>query len=158
MPGLLKESLLLNKDFREILSFFCDEKVEFMLVGAYALAAHGLPRATGDIDLWIQRSPENAQRVWRALVNFGAPLADLTLEDLQKPGTVVQIGVEPRRIDILTDITAVEFDEAKQDWLVVEIEGLQVPVIGRPHLLQNKSAVGRPQDQADIAWLKSAEE
>ena len=73
MPGLLRESLLLNKDFREILSFFCDEKVEFMLVGAYALAAHGLPRATGDIDLWIQRSPENAQRVWRALVNFGAP-------------------------------------------------------------------------------------
>jgi hypothetical protein len=71
MPGLLKESRLLNKDFREILSFFCDEKVEFMLVGAYALAAHGLPRATGDIDLWIQRSPENAQRVWRALVNFG---------------------------------------------------------------------------------------
>ena len=73
MPGLLKESLLLNKDFREILSFFCDEKVEFMLVGAYALAAHGLPRATGDIDLWIQRSPENAQRVWRAETRHRRP-------------------------------------------------------------------------------------
>jgi len=111
MPGLLKESLLLNKDFREILSFFCDEKVEFMLVGAYALAAHGLPRATGDIDLRIQRSPENAQRVWRALVNFGAPLADLTLADLQKPGTVVQIGVEPRRSLHSFSITSALFFE-----------------------------------------------
>jgi len=93
-----------------------------------------------------------------SISGFSAPLRTPNASGAQKPGTVVQIGVEPRRIDILTDITAVEFDEAKQDCLAVEIEGLQVPVIGKPHLLRNKSAVGRPQDQADIAWLKSAEE
>src|SRR5438128_6797505 len=108
MPGLLRESLLLNKDFREILSFFCDEKVEFMLVGAYAVAAHGLPRATGDIDLWIQCSNENARRVWRALDKFGALLSNFTENDLTKPGNVIQIGVTPRRIDILTGITGVK--------------------------------------------------
>lgn len=100
---------MLNKDFRDILFAFCEEKVEFMLVGAYAVAAHGLPRATGDIDLWIKSSDENAERVWRALKSFGAPLLNLTKEDLTSPGTIIQLGVTPRRIDILTEITGVKF-------------------------------------------------
>jgi hypothetical protein len=146
---------LLNKDFRDILSAFCEEKVEFMLVGAYAVAAHGVPRATGDIDLWIRNSSENAERVWRALKKFGAPLSDLTKDDLTSPGTVIQLGVTPRRIDILTQITGVGFAEAEPERLIVSIEGIEVPVIGRTHLIQNKRAVGRPQDEADVARLEA---
>jgi len=138
-----------------MLSALCEEKAEFLIVGAYALAAHGHPRATGDIDVWVRRSDDNAKRVWRALVRFGAPLADLKLEDLKTPDLIFQIGVEPRRIDIVTSITGVEFDEAWPDRKEVEIEGLKIPVIGRSHLLKNKKALGRPQDLADVAWLEA---
>jgi hypothetical protein len=148
---------LLNSDFRDILSAFCDEQVEFMVVGAYALAFHGFPRATGDIDLWIRRSDENAQRVWRALIGFGAPLFDLKIDDLNTPDLALQIGLAPRRIDILTSIDGVEFDEAWPTRQQVEIEGLTIYVIARAHLLQNKRAAGRLKDQADIAWLESDE-
>ena len=109
MRGRLKESQLLNSDFRDILSAFSEESVEFMLVGAYAVAAHGLPRATGDIDLWIKCSDDNAGRVLKALERFGAPLWGFTREDFVTPGTVIQLGVTPRRIDILTEITNVTF-------------------------------------------------
>jgi hypothetical protein len=149
---------LLNPDFRDILSGFCEEKVEFLLVGAYALAVHGLPRATGDIDLWIRCSGENARRVARALVIFGAPSSSIGEEELETPGTVLQIGVVPRRIDILTSIDGVDFDDAWRDRMEVDVEGIKVPVIGRRHLVQNKKAVGRPQDLADVARLELGEE
>ena len=144
---------MLNPDFHDMLSVLCDEGAEFLLVGAYALATHGLPRATGDMDIWIRRSEENAERVWRALRRFGAPLTGLTEDDLNTPNLVFQIGIAPRRIDILTSIDAVQFDEAWPDRRVVEIEGLSIGVIGRLHLIRNKRAVGRPQDLADVAWL-----
>ncbi len=146
---------MLNSDFRDILSAFCEEKVEFMLVGAYAVAAHGLPRATGDIDLWVKCCEDNAQRVWRAVNRFGARLANITVDDFSKPGTVIQLGVSPRRIDILTEITGVDFQEAQTEQLLVDIEGLQIPVIGRTHLIKNKKALGRPQDQADVFRLEA---
>ena len=145
---------MINSDFRDILSAFCEEKVEFMLVGAYAVAAHGLPRATGDIDLWVKCSEKNAERVWAAIMNFGAPLANISKQDFITRGNVVQIGVTPRRIDILTEITGVEYEEAKPQSITIEIEGMAIPVIGLAHLLQNKSAVGRPQDKADVARLQ----
>jgi hypothetical protein len=145
---------LLNPDFRDMLSVLCDEGVEFLLVGAYALATHGLPRATGDMDIWIRCSQENAARVWRALRRFRAPLTGLNEDDLNTPNLVFQIGIAPRRIDLLTSIDAVQFDEAWPDRRVVEIEGLSIGVIGRSHLIQNKKAVGRPQDLADVAWLE----
>ncbi len=148
---------MLNPDFRDILSAFVDEGVEFLLVGAYALAVHGHPRATGDLDLWVRPSPENARRVWRALERFGAPLSQLALEDLQKPDLIFQIGVAPRRIDILTSIEGVTFEEAWPARVEVEIEGLRIPVLGREHLIQNKKASGRPQDLADVAWLEQNE-
>jgi hypothetical protein len=148
---------LLNPDFLDILSAFSEEKVDYMVVGAYALAFHGLPRATGDIDLWIQCSDENAVSVWRSLARFGAPLSDLTIDDLKTPGTVFQIGLAPRRVDILTSISGVDFAEARPDCKQVEIEGLTVPVIGRAHLLRNKQAAARPKDLADTAWLESEE-
>ena len=141
-----------------MLSALCEEKADFLIVGAYALAAHGHPRATGDIDIWIRASEENAKRVWRALMRFSCPLFDLKLDDLKTPDLIFQIGVEPRRIDIVTSITGVEFDEAWPDRKEIEIEGLKIAAIGRSHLLKNKKALGRPQDLADVAWLETNKE
>ena len=137
-----------------MLSAFIDESVEFLLVGAYAMAAHGLPRATGDIDLWIRRSSENADRVMRALKVFGAPLMGLTRAELLRPDLVYQIGVAPVRIDIITGISGVEFDDAWQARLTHEFSGLEVGVIGREHLIANKRAAGRDKDLADAKWLE----
>jgi hypothetical protein len=145
---------LLNPDYRDILSALSAERADFLLVGAYAVAVHGVPRATADLDLWIRCSEENAGRVWGALARFGAPMASIRREDLQTPGVVVQIGVAPRRIAVLTSIDGVAFEDAWVDRTEVDVEGLRVPVIGRRHLIANKKAVGRPQDLADIASLE----
>ncbi len=144
---------MLNPDFRDILSAFNDEHVEYLLVGAYAVAAHGIPRATGDIDLWLNATPANANAAWRALERFGAPLDQMSLADLQKPDLVVQLGVSPRRIDLLTSIDGVEFDAAWAERLSFRVDGLDIPTISRVHLIGNKRAVGRPQDLADVARL-----
>jgi hypothetical protein len=147
---------MLNRDFSDILSSFGAERVEYLVVGAYAVAAHGLPRATGDLDLWINPTAENARRVHRALGRFGAPLEQLTEQDLTAPDMVLQIGLPPRRIDVLTSIDGVEFAEA---WLArfdLVLENLPVPILGRDHLIRNKRAVGRPQDLADAARLEAA--
>jgi hypothetical protein len=146
---------LLNPDYRDMLFALSDEGVDFLIVGAFAMAAHGLPRATGDIDLWVRPSPDNAERVWRALGTFGAALFDLTLEDLAAPGIVFQIGVAPRRIDIITSIDGVEFDEAWADRRLIDIEGRTFATLSRDHLLRNKRATGRPKDMADALWLES---
>jgi hypothetical protein len=145
---------LLNPDYRDMLSAFDDEKVEYLVVGAYALAAHGLPRATGDIDLWVRPTSENAQRVWKALVRFGAPLEGLSVSDLTTPGIVFQIGVAPRRIDILTSIDAVAFGQAWECREQIRIDDETVPVLSREHLITNKKATGRTKDQYDVEWLE----
>ena len=149
---------MLNPDYRDMLSALSEAGVEHMVVGAYALAYHGLPRATGDIDIWVRCSRENAQRVWAALKAFGAPLGDLSLDDLETPGIVLQIGVAPRRIDILTSIDGVEWDAAAEAIEVAQIEDLRVPIIGRAHLIQNKRATGRTKDQLDIELLEGEAE
>lgn len=120
---------MLNLDYRDILSAFNAERVEYLLVGAYALAAHGAPRATRDIDLWIRPAPENAQRVWQALARFGAPLERIHESDLATPGMVIQIGNEPRRIDVITAIDGVSFEEAWPAHIEVVVDGLPIPVI-----------------------------
>ena len=148
---------MLNPDFSDMLSAFTGESVEYIVVGAYALAVHGVPRATGDLDFWIRPSAENASRVLRALAAFGAPAGDLTIQDLTTPDLVFQIGVEPSRIDILTSIDDVTFDEAVATMVIARIGDLDVPVLGREALIRNKRAVGRPQDLADVAQLESTE-
>ena len=148
---------MLNPDYRDILSAFNEEGVEYLLVGAYALAVHGVPRATGDMDLWIRCSVDNARRVWRALSKFGAPLSELKKADLSSPGIVFQIGLPPTRVDILTSTDGVSFADAWKDRLEVEVEGIKVTVISRSHLIANKKAVGRPQDLADIARLQDGD-
>ncbi len=145
---------MLNQDFKEILSAFSEEKVEFLVVGAYAMAFHGYVRATGDIDLWIRISDENAERVWRALQTFGAPLFDLNIEDLKTSGMVFQIGLVPSRIDVITQIDGVKFEDAWKEHKTVEIENLQIPVIGKTQLLINKKSTGRAKDRNDALWLQ----
>jgi hypothetical protein len=148
----------LNEDFRDLLVWFADAGVEFVIVGAYALAFHGAPRASGDIDVFVRPSPDNAQRVFKALARFGAPLAaaGVTAADFAQPGAVYQIGLPPRRIDILTEISGVTFDEAWTSRVVGEIEGRTIGFIGRAALLKNKEAAGRLQDVADAARLRKA--
>ena len=147
----------MNQDFREMLSELSAQQAEFLLVGAYALAGHGLPRATGDIDIWIRPTRENASRVWRALAAFGAPLETLSIEDLTTPGVFFQIGVPPRRIDILTAIDGVEFEEAWETRFDCVIDGTPLSVLGKEALIRNKRAAGRPKDLADLAWLERGE-
>lgn len=144
----------MSPDYRGILSAFTEAGVDYLVVGAYSLAAHGMPRATGHIDLWVRPTSENAARVYDALGRFGAPLDQITVDDLSTPGTVSQIGVAPCRIDILTRIEAVEFDEAWHSRLTTEIDGQSIAVLGREHFIRNKRALGRPRDLADIAWLE----
>ena len=123
-------------------------------MGAYAVAVHGVARATGDIDLWIRSSPENAARAWNALASFGAPVTGLSPAELAAPGFVLQVGVTPRRIDVITFIDGVEFVEAWSNRIEVQIEGMTVPVLSRADLIRNKRAAGRPKDLADLALLE----
>ncbi len=146
---------MLNPDFSDMLSAFTAESVEFLVVGAYALAAHGIPRATGDLDFWIRPSPDNAIRVLKALAAYGAPSGHVSVQDLTGPDLVFQIGVAPDRIDIMTSIDGVEFDEAYRTRVTARIDSLDVPVLGREALIRNKRAVGRPKDLADIAQLEA---
>jgi hypothetical protein len=135
-----------------------DAGAEYLVVGAHALAAHGRPRATGDLDIWVRPTAGNARRVHAALAAFGAPLDELTVEDLTQPDLIYQIGVVPARIDILTGISGVEFAEAWAGRMTIRIGELEVPVIGREALIRNKRAAGRPRDLADVAELEATPE
>jgi len=145
---------MLNLDFKEMLSCLKDEEVDFIIVGAYALAAHGFPRATGDIDIWVRNSFENAQKIMRALVKFGAPTSYLSEEDFAAPDVIVQLGVEPCRIDLLTGIDGVGFDEAWENRVSITIDDLDIEILSKEDLLRNKLATGRDKDQGDIVWLE----
>jgi len=144
----------MNRDFAEMLAALSEAGADFMVIGAHAVALHARPRATGDLDIWIRATPDNANRVWAALVAFGAPLHELTLADLTSDDLVFQIGMPPNRIDLLTTISGVSFDEAWPRRTTVALWGLTVPVIGREDLVTNKRAVRRPQDLADLAELE----
>jgi predicted nucleotidyltransferase len=144
---------MLNKDYKEMLQCLSDADVKFLLVGAYALAVHGFPRATKDIDVFVWANPGNAASLFKALERFGAPVKDLSAGDFAKEGTVLQIGAGPRRIDILTCIDGVTFESAYARRTTVRLEGLDVPVISREDLIANKRASGRTQDLADIERL-----
>ncbi len=144
----------MNRDFRDLLAEFNAHLVEYLVVGAHALAAHGHIRATKDLDVWIRADSANAKRTLEALRAFGAPLQDLTASDLSTPGVVVQIGVAPLRIDVLTAIDGVSFEEAWPDRIHTEFGDVPVAVLSREHTIQNKRAAGRTQDLADIERLE----
>jgi hypothetical protein len=125
-----------------------------MIVGAYALGLHGRPRATGDLDVWVDATPENAARVLRALAEFGAPLQDLTAEDLSREGITYQIGLPPLRIDILTTLTGITFGEAWPHRVRGNLGDVEVDFIGRADFIRNKRATGRHRDLGDIEGLE----
>jgi len=145
---------MLNKDYKEILLSLIDENVRFILVGAYAIAAHGYPRATMDIDIWVMPSPDNADSVLRAVKKFGAPLHGLTSDDLQKPDTIFQIGVAPRRIDIITGASGLDFESTYANSIPIEIEGITIHIPSLDDLICNKKASGRAKDIADAEALE----
>ena len=143
----------MNQDFVDLLRAFIDADVRFLIVGAYALAHHGRPRATGDLDIWVQPTPENAPLVLRALAAFGAPLQDVGVDDFTRPGVVFQIGVPPGRIDVLTELTGLRFDDAWPTRSRGSFGGIDVDFIGRDAFIQNKRATGRAKDLGDIEAL-----
>ena len=144
-----------NTDFVDLVDAFLAAQVEFLVVGAFALAQHGLLRATADIDFVVRASPENARRLIQALRAFGAPLASVGVSeaDFVTPGQTYQMGVKPRRIDILTQLSGLTFDEAWQGRVTRTVFDRPVPFIGVDALRSNKRASGRPKDLADAAWL-----
>ena len=144
----------LPRDYRDMLDCLLRYRVEFLLVGGWAVAVHGHQRATKDIDLFVNPTPENAERVLRALAEFGAPLSGLTASDFAEPGLVFQIGTS-LRIDVTTLIDGLDWPGAAREQVLVDFDGLQIPVIGRAALLSNKLAAGRTQDLADAEALRA---
>ncbi len=146
-----------NPDFLDLLECLRVAHADFLVVGAFALSQHGLPRATGDLDVFVRANAENAPRVLAALRAFGAPLesAGLTLDDLNHPGTTYQMGLPPRRIDLLTQLSGLDFDEAWTGRVERPIAGGLVAFLGREALLKNKRASARPKDLADVAALEA---
>ncbi len=143
----------MNPDFVDLLRAFSAADVRFLVVGAYALAHHGRPRATGDLDVWVEATAENAPRVMRALAAFGAPLDQVAQDDFARPGVVFQMGVPPGRIDVLTELTGIQFEQA---WATREpgaLGDVAVAFIGRDAFIRNKRATGRTKDLGDIEGL-----
>jgi hypothetical protein len=145
----------MNRDFNELLLTFNANGVEYLVVGAHALAVYGHVRATKDLDIWIRPDPANAKRVLKAFSEFGAPHGDLTEDDLNTPGTIFQIGIPPVRVDVLTEIDGVDFTDAWSDRVQATFGDVPVFVISRNHLIVNKRATGRLQDLADVEQLEA---
>lgn len=143
-----------SPDFLDLVTALNDADVKYLLVGGHAVGLFGRPRATKDFDLWIEASPENATRLLRALVEFGAPIGQLTATDFAKPGSGFRMGEPPFRIELLTEISGVAFDEAWPRKEVHDLDGVRCYVISRGDLLANKKAAGRPQDLADVDLLE----
>lgn len=147
------ESLRSSSDFRELLSLFNAEEVRYLIVGGFALAHYGRPRYTKDLDIWIERSEENAHKVFRALARFGAPLDKLTDRDFAETGVVFQVGIEPLRVDILTDISGVRFVDAWDRRERSAYGDVPVNLISKADYIANKRAIGRPSDLRDVETL-----
>lgn len=145
--------MLLGKDFREFVGLLNDRHVEYLVVGAFAVGAHGHPRYTGDIDIWVRPSADNADKVVAVIEAFGFAGFRLAARDFSEPGRVLQLGQPPRRIDVMTSIDGVAFETAYPRRLVADVEGLAVAFIGLEDLMANKRATGRPKDRIDFEEL-----
>jgi hypothetical protein len=145
----------MNEDFRDLLRALLEAGARFLVVGAHAMAVHGVPRATGDLDVWIAVDPDNADRVTKALARFGAPLSAMGISraDFLREDQVVQIGIPPRRIDVLTSISGVRFEDAWAGRATQDVAGTAVPFLGRDALIRNKRASARTKDLADLEAL-----
>jgi hypothetical protein len=144
----------LNKDSREFIELLNSNEVDYLLVGAYAFAFHALPRYTKDIDILVGTSPVNAEKLHRALVQFGFGNTGLSPSDFTKPDQIVQLGYEPNRIDLLTSISGVDFAGAWANRVSDSLDGLPVWFLDRESLLRNKRSTGRARDKADVEFLE----
>ena len=144
----------LSHDLREFIGLLNSHKVEFVIVGAHALAWHGLPRYTKDIDFLVATDADNTAALVRVIHDFGFASTSLTATDFSKPDQVIQLGLEPNRIDLLTGISGVNWAEAWSDRVPGEIDGIKVSILGKDTYIKNKLASGRPQDLADVARLR----
>jgi hypothetical protein len=147
-------STIVNNDYKDLLREFNDADVEYMVVGAHALASHGHPRYSEDFDVWVQPTPENAARVYKALATFGAPMERISVEDFVSDDLIFQIGVAPVRIDVITSISGVTWDEAWPESVPAFYGDVPVRVLGRKQLIANKRASGRPKDLIDLQTLE----
>jgi hypothetical protein len=145
---------MLNEDYKEILQSLLNNKAKFLVVGAYAMGAYGYPRATGDFDIWVEASAENSKNIYKSISEFGASLSDITEETFTEKGIIFQIGVAPRRIDIITHIDGVIFEEAYKTKEFIEIENLRVPFLSKENLIKNKESTNREKDRLDADYLK----
>lgn len=145
---------MLNEDYKEILQNLSDNKVKFLIVGAYAMGAYGYPRATGDFDIWVENSLENSKKIYRALAQFGAPLTKITEKTFCEKNIIFQIGVTPRRIDIITAIDGVDFKKARSRRKKIKLNGITVPFISLPDLIKNKMSTNREKDKLDVKYLR----
>jgi hypothetical protein len=143
-----------NPDFKELLSIFNDEGVEYLVAGAHAVMYHTEPRYTKDLDVWVNPTPENAARTFRALARFGAPLREATAKDFCDPDAIYQLGVAPNRIDIIMGIAGVSFTEAWADRVETTYAGVPICLMGKATLIKAKQASGRPQDLLDLEKLR----
>ena len=144
----------MNSDFKELLKIFADAKVEYLIIGGYAVAKHAEPRYTKDLDIWINNSPENAEKVYLALKEFGAPLTTITIDDFTIPTLVFQIGIEPSRIDILMGLKELNFNECWKRRATAKIGEIEAHFISIDDLIFNKKLAGRPQDLRDAEMLE----
>ena len=142
------------KDFRDMLGLLKKHGVEFLIVGAHAMAKHDVARATHDLDIWVRATSENAPRVFRALAQFGAPLEEFTVEEFATPGVGIHVGVPPLRIDVMTDISGIKFDEAWPRRLAGKMLGHRVFYISLADLIRNKKVAARDKDVLDVKRLK----
>jgi len=147
--------MALNKDWREFLELLNSRGVDYVIVGAQSLAFHGRPRYTGDLDILIRPTPENARRLLGLLTQFGFEQSEFKETDFVEPDQMIQLGRAPNRIDLLTSLSGVTIDEAFGTRVSAVIDGIPVFTLGRDALIQNKRAVGRPQDLADLAMLEA---
>lgn len=145
---------MLNEDYKDILQILLKNKVKFLVVGAYAMGAYGYPRATGDIDFFVEASKINSKKVYLSLKEFGAPSSNLNQETFSAKGIIFQIGLAPRRIDFITEIDGVSFQKAYKNKKYLEIESLKVPFLSIKDLIKNKESTGRDKDKLDAKYLK----
>ncbi|MBF0102973.1 MAG: nucleotidyltransferase [Desulfobacterales bacterium] len=146
---------MLNPDYKDMLQCLKEQGVEFLVVGAYAIAAHGYPRSTSDFDIWVNPTKENSVNVYRSLIEFGAPLQGISSNDFSEKGIIFQIGVNPCRIDIITTISGdISFTDALQHAKYIELDDVIMPVISLDDLIKNKIAAGRTKDKQDAKLLK----
>jgi len=137
-----------------MLQVLLEKNVKFLLVGAYAMGVHGYPRATGDIDIWVEQSAENSLKVYRSMEAFGAPLHDIDESTFATPSVVFQIGVAPRRIDIISTLSGIKFNDAFQQRQIIELERMNIPILSLGDLIRNKRATGRDKDRLDADRLE----